>query len=386
MNWWHKIKRLFLAETAPTRSALPVQSQAIEIARVLCIMGMVYAHVWTGRTSAYIIAHSTTDQGMLRWFVVEMIGRSSVPLLGMVSGWLVGSSALRRSYWRFALGKARTVLAPMLLWNALAVFLILGAAYLQIIRGPGWKGWGWVLGEVTAFSRFNELNVQMPFLRDLFVCMLIAPLVVRLRSAWLIVLLMTVLVWTVATWFFPLVLRPQVALFFVIGIAARRWGWADYVGRMPFGLAALPFLLLAPVKFALSVWGYYFGREEVEIVTAVEMAMRVSAAMLMWRISMALVGKPIAIPIMRIEPYAFLLFCSHEIMIWLASQKIGSVTGPLDAPGWPIFFLLNPLLVLCGTLVLGKLLVELAPWAANWLSGGRLNGRPAKTHLIAQAV
>ena len=382
----HALLKLFLQDRVDNPPATKRQSRAIEIARVLCILGMVYAHAWTGRTTAYIIHHSATDQGMFRWFVVELIGRSSVPLLGMVSGWLVASSALKRPYWTFVRGKMRTVLAPMLIWNILSIVLVCGAVYLHLIRGILPRDWWWVAREVTAWDGFNELNVQMPFLRDLFVCMVLAPLFIRLRNGWLILLTLTVLVWTVATWWFPLILRPQVALFFLTGMCARRWGWAGWIERMPLLYAALPFVMLAPVKFALSVWGYWFGREEIEIVTGVEVGMRIAAAMLMWRIATALVDRPIAGPIMRIEPYAFLLFCSHEIMIWLAAQKIGEWSGPLDAPGYPIFFLAHPVLVLLATLALGKLLERFAPWAADWLSGGRLRGeRRAKVHTVLAA-
>ena len=378
----HPLLKLFFRDDPRVPASLPAQSRAIEIARVLCILGMVYAHAWTGRTTAYVIQHSETGQGMFRWFVVEMIGRSSVPLLGMVSGWLVASSALKRSYWTFVRGKLRTVLAPMIIWNILCVVLVCGAVYLGLIRGILPRDWWWVAREVTAWDGFNEINVQMPFLRDLFVCMVLAPLFIRLRNGWLIALTLTVLVWTVATWWFPLILRPQVALFFLTGVCARRWGWAGRIGQMPMLYAAMPFVLLAPIKFALSVWGFYFGREQIEIATGVEVAMRIAAALLMWRIALALVDRPIAATIMRIEPYAFLLFCSHEIMIWLFAQKIGEYSGPLDAPFYPVFFLAHPLLVLIGALALGRFLMAVAPWAADWLSGGRLRGE-RRDHVAA---
>ena len=370
----HALLKPFLRDDPSVPPAATHYSRAIEIARVLCILGMVYAHAWTGRTTAYIVHHSATDQGMMRWLVVEMIGRSSVPLLGMVSGWLVASSALKRGYWQFVRGKARTILAPMLLWNMLSVILICGAVYFNLIRGILPRDIWWVLREVTAWDGFNELNVQMPFLRDLFVCMLFAPLVIRLRDRWLVLLTLVLAVWTIATWMFPLILRPQVGLFFLIGIGARRWGIADRISAMPIAYAAIPFGLLGPAKVALSIWGFWFGREEIEIVTAVEIGMRISAALLMWRVALWVSDKPFAATIMRIEPYAFLLFCSHEIMIWLFGQKIGAWSGPLDSPWYPLFFLAHPLLVLGGTLALGRGLMAVSPLAADWLSGGRLRG------------
>src|SRR3546814_10754916 len=51
---------------------------------------------------------------------MELLGRSAVPLLGMISGWLVAGSASHRTYGALIGGKTRTILLPMLLWNLLA--------------------------------------------------------------------------------------------------------------------------------------------------------------------------------------------------------------------------------------------------------------------------
>lgn len=379
------LARIFCGYDKAPPSLKPVQSSAIQFARVLCIVGIVYAHAWTGRTTAYIIHHSATEQGILRWVLVEMVGRSSVPLLGMVSGWLVASSALKRSYWQLIGDKARTIIAPMIAWNIICLVLVLGAAQLHLIYGPRFEGWGWAVQEIFALWEFNDINFQMPFLRDLFVCMCCAPLLVRLRNGWLLTLLAVVAAWTISGEFFPLILRPQVALFFLIGVGARRWGLAERVGDMPFAYAALPFAVLGPIKVALSVWGWFWGQRNPEIMLAIEMAMRLAAALLMWRLCLALAARPGAAWIRRFEPYSFLLFCSHMIMIWLSAQAIGRWSGPLDTPGYPVFLIGQPLLVLGATIVLGRLLVELLPGAARFLSGGRLKADSAQRPVLAMA-
>lgn len=349
-----------------------VQSEAIVIARVLCILGMVYAHAWTGRTASYVIEHSDTMQGMFRWVLVESIGRSAVPLLGMVSGWLVASSALRRGYGRFIGDKARTILAPLLLWNALSILLVCGAAWLGLIRGPVPNSLWWVFHELFSFGRFNNINVQTPFLRDLFLCMVAAPVLVRLGSCWLLALIGAVVIWSIGDWWFPLFLRPQVLLFFLLGIAARRWHAADRIGEMPFCYAALPFAVMAPIKVALAIWGHGFAREHGEIALTIEIVTRLSAAMLMWRVSLALVDRPVAALIRRVEPYMFLLFCSHLIMMWLFALPLGRFTGPLDSPAYPLFLVAQPFLALFASMGLAWVLMEIAPGAARLLSGGRL--------------
>lgn len=354
----------------------PLQSDAIKIARVICIVGMIYAHTWTGRTTAYVIEHSASEQGMLRWFLTEMIGRSSVPLLGMVSGWLVASSAMKRGYWRFAADKARTILAPMVAWNLICLGLVMGGVWIGWVKGPRFEGWMWAFQETFAAWEFNDLNFQMPFLRDLFVLMLFAPLFVRLRDSLLLLLWVAVVIWTIGGWWFPLLLRPQIAVFFLIGIGARRWGAADSIAAMPFAYAAVPFFLLGPVKVALSIWGYHYGRDEVEIVAAIELLMRLAAALFMWRLSIALVGSRVAPAIKRFERYAFLLFCSHMVGFWLFGRPVGEMLGRLDQPGYPVYLVVQPFLALVSTVLLGWFLLRVSPPLARFLSGGRLT-RPA---------
>ena len=41
--------------------------EAIQIARVLCILGIVYVHAWTGLTGEQLAAIDQTPQGILRW-------------------------------------------------------------------------------------------------------------------------------------------------------------------------------------------------------------------------------------------------------------------------------------------------------------------------------
>src|SRR3546814_14594452 len=67
---------------------------------------------------------------------MELLGRSAVPLLGMISGWLVAGSASHRTYGAFIGGKTRTILLPMLLWNLLALLIISGGAYAEFLKAP----------------------------------------------------------------------------------------------------------------------------------------------------------------------------------------------------------------------------------------------------------
>lgn len=356
----------------PTPETQAHTSAAVGVARVLCILGVVYAHAWVGRGGAELAAAAVTRQGVLRLILMESLGRSAVPLLGMVSGWLVAASVRKRSYVSFVAGRARTVLAPMVLWNGLAIVLVSGGAYLGLVNAPVPRTWTWLLNEIFCLAAPSEINVQMAFLRDLFVCMAVAPLLVRAPRALLLAVAAAAVAWSLSGISFPLLLRPSILLFFVVGILARRDGLERRVAGLPPGLLAIPYLVLAlGAAWAGAAWG---GRGPAPVwMTSVDLLLRFAAGAFFWSLAWRLAERPAGRWLLKAEPYVFLMFCSHLIMIWLAGPLIGRLTGPLGAPLYPVYLLMQPALVLLATLGLGRLLVNAAPAAAGMLSGGRLN-------------
>jgi len=353
-------------------------SAAIGVARVVCILGVVYAHAWTGLGGDELAAAHDTPQGVLRWLLVEMFGRSAVPLLGMISGWLAAGSVAKRSYAGFLASRAKTILAPMVLWNALAVLLVSGAALSGWINAPvpvGWRDW---TDELLCLGGPSDINVQMPFLRDLFVCMAIAPLLARLPRGGLMTVAALALAWTVSGVSFPLLLRPSILAFFAVGMLARREGLAARVGGLPILGLAVPFVGLALVAaqveaagVALPVWA----------AGGLDMALRFAAGAFFWAAAWRIARRAPAEWLLKAEPFAFLMFCAHVVMIWLIGPLIGRVTGPMGSPLYPLFLIVQPPLVLAASVGVGRMLTRLAPAAAKVLSGGRL---PARRRSLGQ--
>jgi hypothetical protein len=358
---------------APVAAPAPDQDQltsAIKIARVICIMGVVYVHAWTG-----LVGHNLTDldhsvQGMLRWTLMELFGHSAVPLLSIISGWLVAGSLRKRTWRQFLLNKMRTILAPMLLWNALAILLVSSAAWLGWIEAPMPTTLRWTVDELFCLWTPDDINVQMPFLRDLFVCMLAAPLIVRMPSRVLAMLSLAGFGLTVAGYPVFILLRPSILSFFAIGIIARRMGAHRKVAAWPIALSALPYAAMA----ALNIWLQATGSiaDSSQLASALDLATRATAALFYWAVAWRLAASRLSAPLLRIEPYAFLMFCSHLIMIWLLGPLIGRVTGPLGSPLYPAFLLLQPILVMLAAIGLGRAIRLCSPPAAKILSGGRL--------------
>jgi hypothetical protein len=113
------------------------------------------------------------------------------------------------------------------------------------------------------------------------------------------------------------------------------------------------------------------------MMAAFDLVLRIAAALFFWRLAWHLAERRSGAMLQRLEPYAFLIFSAHLIMIWLAGPLIGRVTGPLGSPLYPVFLLLQPVMVAVAGVALGRLLMLAAPQAAWLLSGGRLRNERA---------
>lgn len=350
----------------------PPVSKAIALARLICILGIVYVHAWTGLGGDEMAAQMGSAQDLLRWTVVDLFGRGAVPLLSLVSGWLVAASLAKRGAPAFLRGKARTVLLPMILWNAIAIVLVVGAGAIGWVRAPLPGDAAWIADNLLNLTRAGDINVQTAFLRDLFLCLLAAPLLVRLRTGWLLGIVALAVLWWVSLWQFPLLLRPSILAFFAGGILARRYGLAERAARLPAWRVVLPFLLIAPVKIWLSVENGGLAHFHLHVTAAVDLLTRGAAALLVWRAANALAARPVAGRLLRLERYAFFLFCSHLLFMWLVAPRIGLATGTMGSALWPAFFLLQPVFALGFTILLANAVEAISPRMADLLSGGRL--------------
>src|SRR3546814_14059187 len=71
----------------------------------------------------------------------------------------------------------------MVLWNLTTLAFVVAFAHFGQLKAPQ-PGFGLqpLLREILHLQAPGEINVQNAFLRDVFVCMMIAPLLVRLPS------------------------------------------------------------------------------------------------------------------------------------------------------------------------------------------------------------
>jgi hypothetical protein len=346
------------------------RSDAIRVARVVCITGVVYVHAWTGLDGHSLELARGTPQEVLRWILMEVFGRSAVPLLGLISGWLVATSSRTRDWRSHITRKARTILLPMALWNVLAIVLVSGAAWRFGLAAPLPQSPEWLAQEILILTHPPDINVQMPFLRDLFVCMVLAPLLVRLPSRVLGAIALAAGACHVFGLGPPVILRASILMFFALGIIARRIGLAERVAARPLALAFLPFAILMPLHLYVSLGD---ARPFDDASTAaLDLAARIAASLAVWRLAWTLAVSPAMPALRKVEPYMFFFFCAHLILLWLFGPMIGGLTGKLGSPLYPFYLLAQPFLILGAVIVIAQGLLRVAPGAAKVLSGGRL--------------
>lgn len=374
------IQKYSVSRSATTlRTPLTARQQfsvAVSVARVLCIVGIVYSHAWTGLVKDDILALNNTAQGIFRWSLVQLFGLSSVPLLGVISGWFVESSLVKKGASLFLRDKVKIILAPMVLWNIVVLSVVCGSAYFFGLRAPLPSSVHWVINEIFSVYAPSEINVQMPFMRDLFICMILALVLTKLPDWGLLCVLALSFFWSVLDVHLFVLLRPPILVFFTIGILARRHFDVTRTDELPIVSIGVAYLAFTAVQIWYDVHDTQLFLNSPYSPNLLDLLDRLLAAVFIWCLSWRLAAGRYASTILRLEPYIFVLFCSHLLMTWLGDPLFMRVVGPLGSPAYPVFLILQPFIALVMAVGIGKVLQRVWPGAASMLSGGRLTQRP----------
>lgn len=358
-----------LPTLSPDRIALPrTASESIRVARVLCIFFMVTVHFWPGDGR---IRDADAPAALHAFYilVIDYLGRSSVPLLSIVSGVLLTVAFAGRARPGDATTmirqKARALLVPMVLWSALTLALF---AVFAVLRGDYGRMPDDVMGWINAVFAVTAPPASMPlaFLRDVFLASVLAVLSLTLwrQSPFLgLALLLGVTAAEVAD-LSNLFLRPQILLFYVLGVliaiagkSGMRPGWPLVVG-----LIALEVVL----NRILNV-------DEMHPVTEVVLPYltRLAMVLLMWEAANTIRAQNGALRRLTfaIEPHVFVIFCSHVILLAIAGPFLFALgIGPAK-PLFLLVFLGQLALVTGGGILISVLGWRMAPQVMAVLSG-----------------
>ena len=370
-----------MAEPAPDPSAVPPPagpaatplpspvlaaetSQAIRIARVLCIVFMMTTHIWPGSDRILAAAQPPAVAAFFS-VVVDHLGRSAVPLLSLFSGVLFAFTVMRgKRAAAIVRGKLRALIVPMAFWSVPVLAINLAAVHLlgmdeALPESP--------LDWVNAFLSLTAppANGPLHFLREIFVACLCALALHALyrRSAMLGVLAGCALLVAEHAPGDLLFFRPLIPTFFLAGMLLALRGRAGWRPPLWLGLALLALsesvLHLVPRD---PLPGWYVDE------TLLEFLPRLAMSLLMWWFATGLPrwSRRAADAVGWLEPFIFMIFCSHFVTI----RVMGAVAAILglseNDPWYPAFFLLQIPVCIAGGLAAAVVLRKV--WPAT---GGR---------------
>lgn len=350
-------------------------SSTIRITRVLCIFFMTYVHVPVINP---FDPHLPATLSAVHGFMADLLGRASVPALSVLGGFLAVGAYRKRAQWsRYARERIVTLGVPLVTWNCLFILPGLLSLHLtgrmnptlQSIFPAGEPSVRLVLDRLVAID-YGSATVALNFLRDLLACSLLLPMLRWLVGRFGAVGLGSLWAAGLTVGFAPVVVRPQILMFFAAGVhLAVRAGQLRPARKTFSALAAAVLLPLAAVAWIPPLAHDYAGNVPGAAGrTAITLAVLVLAA----RLGRSRVGARLA----RFEPCAYLLFLSHQFFMMVLYWPWYRVFGAGVEGAYLAFYIGAPVFAALAAGALHHLLATL-PAFLQILVGGRRMDRPA---------
>lgn len=311
-------------------------SRSISIARVICIFFVMFVHVWPG-TAQFDPSRGVRALDIFYHFITDVLGRSSVPLLTVISGWLIGMTYSGR-WARLVASRWQSLIVPLFLWNV-AMLAVLMLADVTGVQPFAWRSTSWL--DMLLAATQPSVNIPLAFLRDLFICVLLAPaLLWSVKSHPWAIIPLGVLAASYAIFGAPSIflLRPMILMFFFFGLVlgARRIDIAAGAIRWPLvgaALAIVAVLFTFDIVPGLSGGGWH----------APEIIMRAAVAYLFWCATLMLERSHIGAWLAQWAPHIFTVFCSHAIIMKLMIVPGRAIFGGYYDDGYVVYFFLQPI-------------------------------------------
>lgn len=340
-------------------------SQTIAVARVLCIACVIYVHVPPYGTA---LTAKPDVHDLIVWFVREVVGRSSVPLLSIISGFLAARLSQEQSFQRTLGRKTMTLLVPLLAWNAMALAKDITFAPATAI--PHASDLPRLLLGFDGYPRI----IPLYFLRDVFLCSLLATaLRIGLRLVpW--VLMAALLANAVMDLDGRVFLSSAIPLFYAIGLGLGDRQWSaraieDY--RRPcLAIAVTALVLIATLPFIAP--GSMIVDEGTPLAAFRLIVQRAAGAVAFWCLAAEIVRRgEHARPLLLLEPAIFFVFCSHTLIIGLIRRLLAPEAEAAQGPMTTAAFLASPLIVIAACLAALLALRLGAPGLLRLLTAGK---------------
>lgn len=333
----------------------------IAMLRFVMIFGVIVLH-----TPSYVpmadIGNGWFD--LTKAYFQLAVFRATVPVLTVISGFLLFNASLDREPARLFRKKGRTILIPFLFFNLALLPFALGA---ELFAGVELSDSLWPFDSAVWLNAAfgvsgSPINYPLNFLRDLLVLILLAPAFgwMLRHFAWAGLVLVGVVFFSN---FDGLLVRRDLmaVLFYVGGMAAVR-GWNLRL-LDPY---ALPCLLI----FILACAGMVYIR------IADTTYLRLVAPFLIWPAALLLVGTPLGSWFVRMSTYSFFMFLAHAPVLMVTSVLYKRFGGSLP---YPVYWFLAPFIVTAILIAVYRLAYTFMPRLFGMLIGAGAASRPMST-------
>ena len=357
----------------------------ISMARMICVLGMIFVHVPDGESGTPVYALGA--QGLsffLEGFLVEGPGRASAALLSVVSGYLAAVALLRSNGAVLALYRKRfvSIVVPMVFWGVVtyAVYLLVSQSRPTFLADA--TTW---LDKLNIILFITEMPIgatmHLGFLRDLFVCILLSPLLLMgvKRMPWVLLPLLGLFYVFDHGQSSGIILRPLILFAFSLGLLlavrdVKVDGW-DRFCPLFVALAAVStaLIMLANGGAAGALVDWFDQRNLDFSETVLYPLSRLFGSLAIWTLLPILMGGRFQTWVLRFSPYLFAAFCSHYLMLTLlffgAWQPL---FGDRHSAGFIIWFLSAPLVAMIIAVVMVRISLKISPPLATMITGGRI--------------
>jgi len=357
----------------------------ISMARMLCVLGMVFVHVPDGLSGTPIYSFNTASLGFfLEGFLVEGPGRASAALLSIVSGYLMAMALVRRGASVKGLYKKRfvSIVTPMVFWGALTCVVYLG---VSLIRPTFLANANSVLDVLNFVLFITEMptgaTMHLAFLRDLFVCILLSPvlLIAVQRMPWVLLPLLALFYLFSHDQNSIVILRPLILFAFTTGmlLAVRQVNLKALDQHCPV------FIALAVVGTALIMMvngGAAAGLVDIFNAQGMDFkevvlypVSRLFGSLAIWTLIPIVMGGRFQALILKFSPYLFAAFCSHYLTLTVLYFGLWQpVFGDRSSPVFIVWFLAAPVTAMAIAVCIVKIAAKVAPPLATMITGGRV--------------
>ena len=390
-GFWQRISLLSHIESVDTGVIDEGMRARINAARVMCVCLMIYVHVPNGlgmAGSPELVSNLRFDH-WLESMLVAGPGRSSAALLSIVSGFLIAITLckpregltgqfLRKLYLR----RAESILLPMVIWALVtcAVYVALDSDSTSFVAQA--EG---VLAKLNLVFFLTEspygATLHLGFLRDLFVCVLLSPLLLFAlqRAPKLTIAFLLAVYLIINSGNTVIIHRPLIILCFTIGM----WLAINRIQINALDRHWPVFLLLMGVFAVLIIWTHagmldpiqnFLAGYGVSLLESVLYPLsRLSGSLALWCMLPLLSGAWLSRIITSVSPYLFAAFCSHFLVLAILFNAIWlPLAGDRNSSLYLIWFLSAPLVSMAVAIAMVNIAGRIHPRIARLMTGGRV--------------